>query len=112
MLWHCRGLGWPLLSDLWGKFFLVWTPESYNDYLSLYPNLQGALCFVSAVDGNVGNDPSGTTVSNPAGVFIQSYDSLTWGQPVDADVVSSYEAKVCNLIVACLQKCCKTVHIV
>lgn len=73
---------------------MVWTPESYNDYLNLYPNLQGALCFVSVVDGNVGNDPSGATVSNPAGVFIQSYDSLTWGQPVTADEVSSYESKV------------------
>lgn len=96
----CRGPGWPLISDLWGKFILVWTPESYNDYLNLYPNLENALCFVSVVDGNVGNSPNGTTVVNPAGVFVQTYDSLSWGRPVTARRVSSYQAKVC-----CTDRC-------
>ena len=91
---HCRGAGWPLLSELWGKFLLVWTPESLDDYLNLYPNLEGALCFVSGVDANVGNDPNKAAATDAATVFIQTFDSLSWSKPVSADEITAYEAKV------------------
>ena len=92
----CSGPGWPALDNLWGKLFLVWTPESFHDYLNLYPNLENALCFVSSVDGNSGDD-GGTTVTDPAGVFIQTYDGLSWSSPVTADEVSSFDARVRSL---------------
>lgn len=89
----CSGPGWPALDTLWGKLFLVWTPESFLDYLNLYPNLENALCFVSSVDGNSGDD-GGTTATDPAGVFIQTYDGLSWSSPVTADEISSFDARV------------------
>ena len=94
----CSGPGWPALDTLWGRLFFVWTPESFHDYLNLYPNLENALCFVSAVDGNSGDD-GGTTVTDPAGVFIQTYDSLAWSSPVTADQISSFESRVSPLII-------------
>ena len=89
----CSGPGWPALDSLWGKVFLVWTPESFHDYLNLYPNLENALCFVSSVDGNSGDD-GGTTVTDPAGVFIQTFDGLDWTSPVTADEISRFDARV------------------
>ena len=89
----CSGPGWPLLDTLWGKLFFVWTPESFNDYLALYPNLEGALCFVSSVDGNSGDD-GGQTVSDPAGVFIQTFDSLTWSVPLTNHELSTQKTRV------------------
>ena len=96
----CSGPGWPALDTLWGKIFFVWTPESFHDYLQLYPNLENALCFVSAVDGNSGDD-GGTTVTDPAGVFIQTYDSLSWSSPVTAAQISSFTKRVSSL--SCIQ---------
>ena len=81
------------METLWGKLFLVWTPESFHDYLNLYPNLENALCFVSSVDGNSG-DNGGVTVTDPAGVFIQTNDGLSWSSPVTADQISSFDARV------------------
>ena len=89
----CSGPGWPLLDTLWGRLFFVWTPESFHDYLALYPNLEGALCFVSAVDGNSG-DSGGQTVTDPAGVFIQTYDSLSWSSPVTNSEIRSFTTRV------------------
>ena len=83
-----------MLSELWGKFLIVWTPESLDDYLNLYPNLEGALCFVSGVDANVGNDPNKAAATDAATVFIQTFDSLSWSKPVNADEITAYEAKV------------------
>ena len=100
----CSGPGWPALDTLWGRLFFVWTPESFHDYLNLYPNLENALCFVSAVDGNSG-DNGGTTVTDPAGVFIQTYDSLNWSSPVTADEILSFEARVSPLMIQSLPFC-------
>ena len=81
------------MDTLWGKLFFVWTPESFHDYLNLHPNLENALCFVSSVDGNSGDD-GGTTSTDPAGVFIQTLDGLGWSSPVTADEISSFDARV------------------
>ena len=89
----CSGPGWPSLDTLWGRLFFVWTPESFTDYLALHPNLEGALCFASAVDGNSG-DSGGQTVTDPAGVFIQTYDSLSWSSPVKASELRSFTTRV------------------
>lgn len=89
----CSGPGWPALDTLRGRLFLVWTPESFHDYLNLYPNLENALCFVSSVDGNSGDD-GGTTVTDPAGVFIQTYDGLSWSSPVTAAEIAAFESRV------------------
>jgi len=89
----CSGPGWPALDTLWGRLFFVWTPESFTDYLALHPNLEGALCFVSSVDGNSG-DSGGQTVTDPAGVFIQTFDSLTWTSPVKASELRSFTTRV------------------
>ena len=83
----CSGPGWPTLDALWGRIFLVWTPESFDDYLNLYPNLENALCFVSSVDGNAG-DEGKSTVADPAGVFIQAFDGLFWSFSGAADETS------------------------
>ena len=93
MIALCSGPGWPSLDTLWGRLLLVWTPESFNDYLALHPNLEGALCFVSSVDGNSG-DSGGKTVTDPAGVFIQTYDSLSWTSPVKASELRSFTTRV------------------
>lgn len=89
----CSGPGWPVLDTLWGRVFLVWTPESLDDYLKLYPNLENALCFVSSVDANSGDD-GGVTATDPANVFIQTSEDFSWSPPVTADQISSYEARV------------------
>ncbi len=89
----CSGPGWPTLDTLWGRLLFVWTPESFTDYLALHPNLEGALCFVSSVDGNSG-DSGGKTVTDPAGVFIQTYDSLSWSSPVKASELRSFTNRV------------------
>ena len=95
----CSGPGWPALDTLRGRFFLVWTPESFHDYLNLYPNLENALCFVSSVDGNSGDD-GGTTVTDPAGVFIQTYDGLSWSSPVTAAEIAAFETRVSFVLTA------------
>lgn len=92
VLANSSGPGWPSLDTLWGRLLLVWTPESFNDYLALHPNLEGALCFVSSVDGNSG-DSGGKTVTDPAGVFIQTYDSLSWSSPVKASELRSFTTR-------------------
>lgn len=90
----CSGPGWPALDTLWGRVFLVWTPESVDDYLKLHPNLNDALSFVSSVDGNSGVDGGGVTASDPARVFIQTFENLDWSSPVTADQISSFESRV------------------
>ena len=106
----CSGPGWPLLDTLWGRLFLVWTPESFHDYLNLYPNLEHALCFVSSVDGNSGDD-GGVTASDPASVFIQTFDSLSWSSPVTADEITSFESRVRSAALLCITtnevQCCQ-----
>lgn len=99
LLMCCSGPGWPALDTLRGKLFLVWTPESFHDYLNLYPNLENALCFVSSVDGNSGDD-GGTTVTDPAGVFIQTYDGLSWSSPVTAAEIAAFETRVSLVLTA------------
>ena len=99
----CSGPGWPALDTLRGRLFLVWTPESFHDYLNLYPNLENALCFVSSVDGNSGDD-GGTTVTDPAGVFIQTYDGLSWSSPVTAAEIAAFETRVSLALTAYSKK--------
>ena len=82
------------MDTLWGRVFLVWTPESVDDYLKLHPNLNDALSFVSSVDGNSGVDGGGVTASDPARVFIQTFEDLNWSSPVTADQISSFESRV------------------
>ncbi len=94
----CSGPGWPALDTLWGRVFFVWTPESITDYLKLYPNLENALSFVSSVDGNSGVGGGGVTSSNPASVFIQTFEDLSWSPPVTADQISAFEARVKSVI--------------
>ena len=78
-----------------GKIFLVWTPESVQDYLGHHPNLEGALSFVSAVDGNSGDD-GGQTVTDPAVVFVQTYETLPWASPVTAAEITQFNNRVCS----------------
>ncbi|KAL3158498.1 hypothetical protein ABBQ38_010730 [Trebouxia sp. C0009 RCD-2024] len=94
VLTDSSGPGWPALDTLWGRVFLVWTPESVDDYLKLHPNLNDALSFVSSVDGNSGVDGGGVTASDPARVFIQTFENLDWSSPVTADQISSFESRM------------------